>query len=206
MMNDSNKLIGSGSFVKELKAGKEKAFDLLFRSRYEPLCRFAWSFVSDYSVAEDIVQELFSTIWRKKEAIDEKQSIDSYLFVSVRNACYTYLKNSKQNVSVDALANQMVEPELEVFNQHPGLQKLWNAVEALPLQCKVVFKLVVLEELKYQEVAEKLDVSVNTVKTQMKIAYKILRSRFSKDDVVLLLLLLKRPFVLRQKDTRTNEK
>lgn len=195
MMNDSNSFIRSESFIKELKAGKERAFDLLFRNRYEPLCRFAWSFVSDYSVAEDIVQDLFSNIWRKSTAIDENRSLDSYLYVSVRNACYTYLKNSKQNVSVDALAHQTVEPEFEVFNQHPGIQKLWNAVETLPLQCKVVFKLVVLEELKYQEVAEKLDVSVNTVKTQMKIAYKILRSRFSKDDVVLLLLLLKRPFV-----------
>lgn len=193
-MNEFTKLIGSESFIKELKAGKEKAFDLLFRNRYEPLCRFAWSFVGDYTVAEDIVQELFSTIWRKSAVLDENRSIDSYLYVSVRNACYTHLKNSKQNVSVDALVHQVVETDVETFNQYPGLQKLWNAVEALPLQCKVVFKLVVLEEFKYQEVAEKLDISVNTVKTQMKIAYKILRSQFSKDDVLLLLFLLKRRF------------
>lgn len=85
-MNDCAKRINSVSFIKELKAGKESAFDFLFRSRYKELCHFAWSFIGDYHLSEDIVQELFSTIWKKKTAINENQSLDSYLYVSVRNA------------------------------------------------------------------------------------------------------------------------
>lgn len=193
---DDMEYIGSIAFLKELKAGKESTFDFLFRNRYEPLCRFAWSFLGDYTLAEDIVQEIFSNIWKKRQAIDETQSIDSYLYVSVRNACYTHLKNSKKNVPIDVLLQEVVEPETEIFFDRPELQKLWNAIEALPLQCKIIFKLVVLEELKYHEVAEKLGISFNTVKTQMKIAYKTLRDKFSRNDMFLLLILLKHSLLL----------
>lgn len=195
-MNDCAKRINSISFIKELKAGKESAFDFLFRSRYKELCHFAWSFIGDYHLSEDIVQELFSTIWKKKTAINENQSLDSYLYVSVRNACYTHLKSNKQNVSIDVLMQQVIQPETELCFNDPGLNKLWNTVETLPLQCKIIFKLVVLEELKYKEVAERLDVTVNTVKTQMKIAYKILRKQIAKEEVLVLLYLSKRTFNL----------
>lgn len=190
-MNDLGNHIETEEFIKELKAGKESAFDSLFRGRYKDLCRFAWSFVGDYSVAEDIVQELFSTIWRKREAIDERQSVDSYLYVSVRNACYTYLKTKKQNVELAALMDEVIIPEIEYITESPVLRVLWNTVEALPLQCKVIFKLVVLEDMKYQEVAERMDISVNSVKTQMKIAYRELRGKLDKKQMILLFLLYK---------------
>lgn len=190
-MNALNRYTESEQLVKELRAGKESAFDYLFRSRYKDLCRFAWSFVSDYSVAEDIVQELFSTIWRRKEAIDERQSLDSYLYVSVRNACFTYLRTRKQNVELSALRNEAVLPETDYVFESPVLRTLWNAVEALPLQCKVIFKLVVLEEMKYQDVADHMDISINSVKTQMKIAYKELRSKLDKKQMLLMYFLYK---------------
>ena len=174
-MNDLTGYIKSGQLIKELKAGEESAFDFLFRSRYKKLCRFAWAFVGDYSVAEDIVQELFSNIWRKKETIDERQAIDNYLYVSVRNACYTHLRVKKQNVELSALLNV--------------LRTIWNAVEALPLQCKGVFKLVVLEDMKYREVADCMGISVNSVKTQMKIAYKELRAKLDRNQMLLLFFL-----------------
>ena len=56
----------SGELIRELKVGNESAFNSLFHRRYKDLCRFAWSFTSNYAVAEDIVQELFSNIWHKK--------------------------------------------------------------------------------------------------------------------------------------------
>lgn len=195
-MSDCAKNIDSVSFIRELKAGKESAFDFLFRNRYKELCHFAWSFIGDYNLSEDIVQELFSTIWRRKATINENQSLDSYLYVAVRNACYTYLKNSKQNVSIDVLMQEVILPDTELFFDHPGLQKLWNIIDSLPLQCKAIFKLVVLEELKYKEVAERLDITINTVKTQMKIAYKILRRQIEREEILLLLYLIKRTFNL----------
>ena len=188
-MNDLTGYVKSGQLIKELKAGEESAFDFLFRSRYKKLCRFAWAFVGDYSVAEDIVQELFSNIWRKKETIDERQSIDNYLYVSVRNACYTHLRVKKQNVELSALLNEAIVPDWECDFESPVLRTIWNAVEALPLQCKGVFKLVVLEDMKYREVADCMGISVNSVKTQMRIAYKELRAKLDRNQMLLLFFL-----------------
>lgn len=190
-MNTSDRYIESGQLIKELRAGKEPAFDYLFRHRYKDLCRFAWSFVGDYPVAEDIVQELFSNIWHKSTAIDETQSIDSYLYVSVRNACYTYLRKKKNNVELGVLMNEAVFPDTERIFESPVLNVLWNAVEALPLQCKVIFKLVVLEDMKYQDVADRMDISINSVKTQMKIAYRELRSKLDRKQMLLMYILYK---------------
>lgn len=175
--------------TKELKAGKESAFDFLFRTRYKNLCRFAATFVVDFNVAEDIVQEIFEKIWRKSARISEGESVDSYLFVSVRNACYTYLKNKRERVDLEELKLRLEAPVEVVDFDTPELNRLWDAIEKLPMQCKVVFKLVVLENMKYREVAEALDISVNTVKTQMKIAYKMLREGLREEQFSLFLFL-----------------
>ena len=82
--------------IRELKAGKESAFDSLFRLFYQDLCRFACSFLNDPMMAEDVVQGIFEKIWTRKKFIDESQQLDHYLYVSVRNACYTFLKNKKE--------------------------------------------------------------------------------------------------------------
>ena len=163
--------------IRELRAGSEVAFDYLFRMSYTELCHFAYSFVADYMVAEDIVQGIFVRIWMKKEAIDENQALDSYLYVSVRNACYTYLKNKKDKTQLKEVSSVLADETPVPETEPEKLLILRRLIEELPLQCKVIFKLVVWEEMKYQEVAAYLNISVNTVKTQMKIAYKLLREK-----------------------------
>ena len=95
-MENSQKYYEIEILTRELKEGKEAAFDYLFRTRYKNLCRFAATFVVQFDVAEDIVQEVFEKIWKKSTQIDERESIDSYLFVAVRNACFTFLKNKRE--------------------------------------------------------------------------------------------------------------
>ena len=175
--------------TRELKEGKEVAFDYLFRTRYKNLCRFAATFVIHFDVAEDIVQEGFEKIWKKNTRIDEGESIDSYLFVAVRNACFTFLKNKRERVDLEVVKQNLETPEEVIEFDTPELNRLWKEIDNLPVQCKIVFKLVVLEDMKYKDVANSLDISVNTVKTQMKIAYKTLREKLRQDQFFLLLLL-----------------
>ena len=100
--------------IRELKAGKESAFDSLFRLFYQDLCRFACSFLNDPMMAEDVVQGIFEKIWTRKKFIDESQQLDHYLYVSVRNACYTFLKNKKEHVKLDAVDSEdLAEPEAD---------------------------------------------------------------------------------------------
>jgi RNA polymerase sigma-70 factor (ECF subfamily) len=173
----------------DVKRGEERAFDYLFRTRYASLCRFAAAFVNDIAVAEDIVQELFTTIWQHGERLDARRPVDNYLFTSTRNACLNYLRDRRVHATLDTLAGNVATPDDARPDDDPRLDRLRAAVEALPLQCKLIFKLVVLEEMKYREAAERLDISVNTVKTQLKIAYKTLREKLDRDTLLLYLAL-----------------
>ena len=188
-MEDCQRYSDIGVLTRELKEGKEVAFDYLFRTRYKNLCRFAATFVIHFDVAEDIVQEVFEKVWKKSTRIDEGESIDSYLFVAVRNACFTFLKNKRERVDLEAVKQNLETPEEVIEFDTPELNRLWREIDNLPVQCKIVFKLVVLEDMKYKDVADSLDISVNTVKTQMKIAYKTLREKLRQDQFSLLLLL-----------------
>ena len=188
-MEENLKYRDMAILTRDLKAGKEAAFDFLFRTRYKNLCRFAATFVVHFDVAEDIVQEIFEKIWQKSARIAEGESIDSYLFVAVRNACFTFLKNKRERVDLEDVKQNLKVSEEVVEFETPELNRLWGEIENLPLQCKVVFKLVILEDMKYKDVADSLGISVNTVKTQMKIAYKTLREKLKQEQFSLLLFL-----------------
>ena len=188
-MEENLKYRDMAILTRDLKAGEEAAFDFLFRTRYKNLCRFAAAFVVHFDVAEDIVQEIFEKIWQKSARIAEGESIDSYLFVATRNACFTFLKDRRERVDLERVKQELEAPEEVVEFESAELNRLWGEIEKLPLQCKTVFKLVVLDDMKYREVAEALDISVNTVKTQVKIAYKTLRESLQRGQFTLFLLL-----------------
>ena len=117
-MENSQKYYDIEILTRELKEGKEVAFDYLFRTRYKKLCRFAATFVVQFDVAEDIVQEVFEKIWKKSTRIDERASIDSYLFVAVRNACFTFLKNKQERVDLEDVKQNLKISEEVVKYAH----------------------------------------------------------------------------------------
>lgn len=172
------------ALVRDLEHKDERAFNYLFRTRYKELCRFAVVFLDSYEDAEEVVQDLFVKLWTDGLRLKDAASLDSYLYVSVRNACANVSRRQVRHVGLEAAAGEVAESPKE----EEDLSYVWKAVDALPEQCRAILKLVVIEEMKYAEVAEKLDVSINTVKTQMKIAYRELRQRLSPQQMVLLFL------------------
>lgn len=176
--------------VRELKQEKPEAFRLLYKIYFSGLFHFANSILSNESVAKDIVQELFVTVWDKRKNLNEKSAIDSYLYVAVRNSCYTYLKRKVHHLDIETLKTCSIPAEMPPEIEDPEDRLLWSAVESLPLQCKLVFKLIVIEEYSYKEVAAKLDISVNTVKTQMSRACRTLREKLTMRQGKLLFFVL----------------
>ena len=132
-------------------------------------------------LVEDIVQDVFIKIWENNLRISNGVSLDSYLYVAVRNGCVSYIRRVKPSEGLEVIAEREVEETLL-----EDWKFVWDAVEELPERCRLVLKLVVLEDMKYAEVAERLDISINTVKGQMKIAYRELRKKFSTGQLVLL--------------------
>ena len=165
--------------IQDLNKGLERAVDYLFAVYYVKLCRFARVIVGSPEVAEDVVQEVFIRIWERKMKISNQMSLDSYLYVAVRNSCISF---NRKEIAV-GLERVMYQAEESHVYDWKGI---WEAVDSLPQQCREVLVLVVFEDMKYAEAAEKLGISVNTVKTQMKISYRELRAKLSKDELLLL--------------------
>ncbi len=149
----------------------------LFDKYYRSLCLQAALLVRNSDEAQDIVQNVFVYLWKHNKFSSITTSLGAYLGRSVRNECLLHLKKQqKEKNMLDDYANL---EEVVNMNDPEQLQQTYNrmnaAIEALPPQCQQVFRMVYLEKRKYKEVAEMADISVNTVKTQVRIAMHRLR-------------------------------
>lgn len=165
--------------VKALKKREEKVYRYLFDQYFERMVLFAEYFLLDRKEAEDITQEIFMHLWSHPELPEITFSLKSYLFTQVKNACLNRIKHL--NIE-DRHKQWLVEAQLyaeipEVELDEELVHKVYAAIDELPEQARLIFRMCVLEEKKYKEVAAELGISVNTVNTQMKRAYKYLRER-----------------------------
>ncbi|MEI6681360.1 MAG: RNA polymerase sigma-70 factor [Bacteroidota bacterium] len=157
----------------------EQTLAFLFRSHYQGLCRFASGYVKQDEVAREIVQDAFVSLWEKRETIDLTKPVKSYLSATVRNKCLNHLRDHKK-FSSDLLAMENLAEEAG-YDQPDHLveqeirDKIASSIAALPEKCREIFILNRHENLKYQQIAEKLGISVKTVETQMSKALQHMR-------------------------------
>jgi len=178
---------------KLIKEGDQTAFEMIFKIHYKPLCNYAFSFLRDRDEAEEIVQATFLTVWEKKEGIAIDTSLKAYLYRAVRNSCLNAKKHEKvkQKHSDETLFTAESSHE-EVFQSVITSeldQKIGDAMMVLPEQCRLVFKLSRFENLKYQEIADQLGISLKTVENQIGKALKIMREQLKEYLPVLLILM-----------------
>ncbi len=174
-----------------INTGDINTFEMAFRTNYNALCNYAYTFVNDHDEAEEVVQSTFINFWEKRAEININHSLKAYLYRSVRNSCLNKLKHEKvkrehekheltfSSLGVESTAQSVMKNELE--------QRIAQALTKLPEQCRLVFTLSRFEELKYQEIADQLSISVKTVENQMGKALRIMREQL-KDYLPLLLI------------------
>ncbi len=166
-------------------------FESLFKTHFQHLCNFAQNYVSDFETSKEIVQDVFIKLWENKTQIDLKKSIKSYLFTSVKNRCLNYIRDNKKfrsNVLDVDIADYDIS--FEETEENTEIEKrVKNTLEKLPEKCRQIFELSRFENLKYKEIAEKLNISQKTVEAQMSKALKIFRENF-KDYIKLLIIYL----------------
>lgn len=185
--------LNESQLIDTLKAGDITAFEMLFRTYYQPLCNYAYTFVQDRDEAEEIVQTTFLAVWERKETLEIRTAVKPYLYAMVRNACLNVLKHEKvkkqhavvqlatSERSVESVARTVMASELET--------RIYQAMDVLPEQCRLVFKLSRFEELKYAEIAEQLNISIKTVENHMGKALRIMREQL-RDYLPLLIVLM----------------
>lgn len=179
--------------IRALAEGDITAFEMLFRNYYQPLCNYAYTFLQDREDAEEIVQSTFLLVWEKRDTLAIRTSVKPYLYAMVRNACLNVLKHEKikQRFAGEeiALADRSHDSVTHTIASNELEYRIKVAMNELPEQCRMVFKLSRFEELKYSEIAEQLNISIKTVENHMGKALKIMREQL-KDYLPLIIVLL----------------
>ena len=192
-MDTKTVYLGEDRLLETLQAGDITAFEMIFKTYYQPLCNYAYSFVHDREEAEEIVQATFLSVWEKKDNLSIHTGVKPYLYAMVRNAALNVLKHEKvkqQHATVElAVAERSSESVTRTVMATELEERIAKALNKLPEQCRLVFKLSRFEELKYAEIAEELNISVKTVENQMGKALKIMREQL-KDYLPLLLVFM----------------
>lgn len=154
-----------------------KAIDLLFVRDYEYLCRIAYRVLKDTNRSEDIVQDVFFELWKKRETIKIKTSIKAYLRRAVINKTLNFIRDQKIRMDDDSSLQFLDNKEnIQLDMEASEMQgRIENALNDLPPKCKMVFMLSRYEQLSYQEIADKLEISTKTVENHISKALKRLR-------------------------------
>jgi RNA polymerase sigma-70 factor (family 1) len=177
--------------TEELGTCNLQTYEQVFHKYYDSLVQYANTIIRDTAESEDIVQQVFITLWEKKETINVHTSLRAMLYKSVYNASlnkikqqkvrYKYANEYQTENSTEDSSNMIQEKELQ--------QRIDEAIETLPTQCAKIFKMSRYEELKYKEIAESLNLSIKTIENQMGKALKLMRDNL-KDYLPLLLIIL----------------
>jgi RNA polymerase sigma-70 factor, ECF subfamily len=158
--------------AEKIKNGDIKAFEIVFREYYAPLTLFANSMLNDKDQAEEIVQDLFYHFWKNRDKISIESSLKSYLFQSIRNKVLKHVRheNVKQKYAehfLEQSAGEQANISMSAY-ELKELETMVNKVlDRLPGNCSLIFRMNRFEGLKYREIADKLNISVKTVESNM---------------------------------------
>ncbi|MBO9731959.1 MAG: RNA polymerase sigma-70 factor [Chitinophaga sp.] len=181
--------------LQKFAGGEPSAFQYIFNQHYRALCYFAFTIVDNEQEAEDLVQESFSKLWHKRADFTTATNIKAFLFIATKNAGLNFLK-ARQRLSVreqefSYLQEEEVSAEMEGFDpvltETEIIQQLYEEIEALPTQCRRIFKMSYLEGQKNEDIANALQISYNTVRAQKLRALKLIRSSLIKKNILPLL-------------------
>ena len=168
----------------EIRRGDAAAFERLFRSHYEPLCRFAERYVDDSAIAEELVQDLFTQIWVDRARWPAPLNVRAYLFTAVRNRALNL--GQRRRVEADWIAAESVAgEELPGGDDEPSRiesveskSRLNRAIGALPERCRMVMHLRWRDQLSHADIAQVMGISVKGVEAQLARGLRSLRAAF----------------------------
>lgn len=157
------------------------AYKTLFFHFFLPLKGFAAAIVKSNEGAEEIVSDIFLEIWVRRKQLPQVEDLRMYLYISVRNASLRKLQQQQKTstLSLDDMKVDIASPDPDAVNNLVTGElaiRIAEAIEQLPQQCKIIYKLAKEDRLKYKEIAQMLNISVKTIDNQLSIALKKIAS------------------------------
>jgi RNA polymerase sigma-70 factor (family 1) len=164
----------------------QQAYKELFISLYSYLYNFAWNFVKSKQLSEEVVSDVFIKIWERRKTLEKIENLKVYLYVATKNVALNYIDKKKiasfsdiENFS-NELKSAYSDPE-ELLITSDMMLLINKAILQLPPRCRLIFRLVKEDRMKYKEVAEILHISAKTVENQLAIAVRKIGSAVSFD-------------------------
>lgn len=192
--------INTSNLIYYLRKGDERAIRFLFETYYIELCLLAKGILNDDFSAQCIVSDLIYHLWENRDSLKKDIELHSYMYKAVKNNCINQLNKNyiKQEYSISGLINNNVTPSdiyfickdtpyTELENKEI-LVKIRQAIDSLPQECRTIFELNRYDGLKYEEIAQKQGISINTVKYHLKQAIKKIREQLTDYLTCLLIL------------------
>jgi RNA polymerase sigma-70 factor (family 1) len=176
----------------EFKRGNTQAFKAVYDLYFPSLCFFAKRLVDNDAEGEDIAADSFIKLLNRHEFFDTLPNIKAFLYITTRNACLNYLRymqkqaNSKRDLA--RLQDKTDEHILSSMVHAEVLREVEHEIEQLPLRCKEIFKLIYYERKSADEIAELLNISINTVWVQRAKAIQLIRTNLIKKGLLSTLL------------------
>jgi RNA polymerase sigma-70 factor (ECF subfamily) len=161
-----------------IKQDDLEAYEIVFKRYYQELYRFAYTYLRDQVPSEEMAQEVFLYMWEKREQIEIKTTLKTYMYSAIKNKCLNYIKYEvpRKNELEDSHLALMVTEQPDQGVDTDRLKKyLEAAIDELPTKCRQIFVLSRNAGLTYEEIAEEMEISIKTVENQMSIALKKLR-------------------------------
>lgn len=170
--------------ITSLQNGDDSAMDTLFRRHYSYICRAVYRVLKDNNLAEDIAQEVFLGLWKKRDNLNITTSVQAYLKRAAINKSLNYIRDQKikfdDEEKMPPLTNNQSTTQQQL--EAEDLQRQINrAIGELPEKCRLVFTLSRFEEMSYQEIANELNISIKTVENQISKALKYLRAALKNE-------------------------
>ncbi len=162
--------------LSRLASGDQSAMKTIFQTYFSHIYHTTYRFVKNRQVGEDLAQEVFMKLWRKRAQIEIRQTIKGYLTTMAYHEAMGYLRKQKPIINVQELGSERVgEDGWEMVKGRELKKKIELVIEQLPPRCRGIFILSRFEGKTYREIAEIMDISTKTVENQMSKALQVLR-------------------------------
>lgn len=160
----------------------DKGIEAIFREHYPFVTNAVYKILPDKQLAEDLAQDVFFELWKKREALIINTSLRAYLKRAAVNKTLNYIRDKKMNFESDEMLPQLSHPEpgsLAGMEMEELQQRINTLIDKLPERCRIVFMLSRFEELSHAEIARELSISPKTVENQITKALKFLKENLS---------------------------
>ena len=168
------------------KPGDKKAFSAIFGHFYTPLRYFANRLLENEANAEDLVSDIFTKLWDKGGEFEDFSKIKAWLYITTRNACFNFLRKNDRLGLTSELFDEWKD-EHTVLNsiiKAEAVRQIQALIEELPPECRKIIRMGFFGGLSNREIAEKLQLSVHTVKNQRARGILLLRTKFFRNELL----------------------